>query len=104
VGRDEKLQVVEGIEEQFIQAFENVKKVLLTAGVTFDNVVELVTYHVTSPASIPASRPLMIPHLSLFMEIKDRYFIEKYPTWTKVGVTALSDPGLIVEIKCTALR
>jgi enamine deaminase RidA (YjgF/YER057c/UK114 family) len=104
VGRDETLQVVEGIEEQFIQAFENVKKVLLTAGVTFEDVVELVTYHVTTPASIPASKPLMIPHLPLFMEVKDRYFIEKYPTWTKVGVTALSDPGLIVEIKCTALR
>jgi len=104
VGRDETLQVVEGIEKQFIQAFENVKKVLLTAGVTFEDVVELVTYHVTSPASITASKPLMIPHLSLFMEIKDRYFTEKYPTWTKVGVTALSDPGLIVEIKCTALR
>ncbi|MEQ9356189.1 RidA family protein [Coleofasciculus chthonoplastes] len=104
VGRDEKLQVVEGIEKQFVQAFENVKKVLLTAGVTFDNVVELVTYHVTNPDLITASEPLMIPHLSLFMEVKDRYFIEKYPTWTKVGVTALSDPGLIVEIKCTALR
>ncbi|MEQ8969811.1 MAG: RidA family protein [Coleofasciculus sp. C1-SOL-03] len=104
VGRDENLQVVEGIEAQFIQAFENVKKVLLTAGVTFDDVVEMVTYHVTTPASASGSQPLMIPHLSLFMEIKDRYFMHQYPTWTKVGVIALSDPRLIVEIKCTALR
>ena len=104
VGRDENLQVVEGIEEQFVQAFENVKNVLLTAGVTFDDVVELVTYHVTESASVSETHPLIIPHLPLFMEVKDRYFIHKYPTWTKVGVTALSDPGLIVEIKCTALR
>lgn len=113
VGRDENLQVVEGIEAQFVQAFENVNKVLLTAGVTFEDVVEMVTYHVTTPASVPGdnasnmasgSQSLIIPHLLLFMEVKDRYFIHKYPTWTKVGVTALSDPRLIVEIKCTALR
>lgn len=104
VGRDENLQVVEGIEAQFIQAFENVQNVLLTAGVTFDDVVEMVTYHVTTPASASEPQSLIIPHLPLFMEIKDRYFVHKYPTWTQVGVSALSDPKLIVQIKCTALR
>ena len=40
--------------------------------------------------------------LALFMEVKDRYFTNRYPTWTGVGVTALAMPGLEVEIKCTA--
>src|SRR5229473_3251564 len=35
VGRDEKLNVVEGKEAQFVQAFENVKKVLTAAGAIF---------------------------------------------------------------------
>lgn len=113
VGYDETLQIVQGIEAQFVQAFENVKKVLLTAGVTFDDVVEMVSYHVVTPGSVSdatvsnqalGSPPLMIPHLSIFTEVKDRYFIRKYPTWTKVGVAALSEPGLMVEIKCTAVR
>jgi enamine deaminase RidA (YjgF/YER057c/UK114 family) len=111
VGRDENLQVVEGIEAQFIQTFENVKKVLLAANATFDDVVEMITYHVTGvnlgnlqpQLSNASEQQFTIPHLPLFIEVKDRYFINKFPTWTGVGITALSTPGLIVEIKCTAI-
>ncbi len=108
VGRDENLQVVQGIEAQFIQTFENVKKVLVAAGATFDNVVEMVTYHVIEPnvnveESAESQKSFTIPHLKLFMEVKDRYFTKEFPTWTGVGITSLSTPGLIVEIKCTAV-
>ncbi|WP_019505208.1 RidA family protein [Pleurocapsa sp. PCC 7319] len=110
VGRDENLQVVEETEAQFVQAFENVKKVLLAAGASFDDVVEMITYHVTganivaSPeSSVSEPQHLTIPHLPLFIKVKDRYFTNKFPTWTGVGVTGLSTPGLIVEIKCTAI-
>lgn len=106
VGRDEKLQVVSGVEEQFVQAFENVKKVLDAAEATFDNVVEMITYHVTGINVDPSSesqQSFTIPHLSLFMQVKDRYFTKEFPTWTGVGITTLSTPGLIVEIKCTAV-
>lgn len=93
VGRDGNLNVVEGKEAQFVQAFENVKKVLTSAGVTFDDVVEMVTYH-TDMRDLP-----------LFMQVKDRYFtnLERLPTWTGIGTIALAMPGLLVEIKCTAL-
>ncbi len=112
VGRDENLQVVEAIEAQFVQAFENVKKVLSAAGATFDDVVEMVTYHVTGAglgqmqealSKASGQQQLAIPYLLLFMQVKDRYFTSKFPTWTGVGITALSTPGLIVEIKCTAI-
>src|SRR5919108_6104683 len=62
VGRDEALNVVEGKEAQFVQAFENVKKVLTEAGITFDDVVEMVTYHTD------------MGDLQLFMKVKDQYF------------------------------
>jgi enamine deaminase RidA (YjgF/YER057c/UK114 family) len=112
VGRDENLQVVEGTEAQFIQAFENVKKVLSSAGATFDDVVEMITYHVTGvnldnlpvqPSDTSEQQPFTILYLPLFIAVKDRYFTHKFPTWTGVGITALSTPGLIVEIKCTAI-
>jgi enamine deaminase RidA (YjgF/YER057c/UK114 family) len=109
VGRDQNLQVVAGVEAQFVQTFENVKKVLSAAGATFDDVVEMVTYHVTgvnlgdSQVSSSESQQFTIPHLPLFIQVKDRYFTNKFPTWTGVGITALSTPGLIVEIKCTAV-
>jgi enamine deaminase RidA (YjgF/YER057c/UK114 family) len=112
VGRDENLQVVEGTEAQFVQTFENVKKVLLAAGATFNDVVEMITYHVTEvnlgnvqaqSSNASEQQQLTIPHLPLFIQVKDRYFMNKYPTWTGIGITALSTPGLIVEIKCTAI-
>jgi enamine deaminase RidA (YjgF/YER057c/UK114 family) len=90
VGRDEALNVLEGTEAQFRQAFENVKKVLTAAGATFDDVVEMVTYHID------------MQQLQLFMDVKNEYFGKHVPTWTGVGVTALAMPGLVVEIKCTA--
>lgn len=102
VGRDENMQVVEETEAQFVQAFENVGKVLTAAGASFDDVVEMITYHVTEPAD-SNSQPVIIPHLPLFIKVKDQYFTNKYPTWTGVGVTGLSTAGLIVEIKCTAV-
>ena len=92
VGRDENLQVVVDKEAQFAQAFENVKKVLTEAGATFDDVVEMVTYHMD------------MRDLELFISVKDRYItnLDRLPTWTGIGTTALAMPGLFVEIKCTA--
>ncbi|MGD1712026.1 Rid family hydrolase [Dapis sp. BLCC M172] len=83
VGRDENLQVVQKIEEQFIQAFENVKKVLVAAGATFDNFVEMVIYHVTGTnvgESSESQKSFTIPHLALFMKVKDCYFTKEFPT------------------------
>ncbi|KAA2252454.1 RidA family protein [Solihabitans fulvus] len=93
LGRDEHLNVVEDKEAQFAQAFENVEKVLRSAGATFDDVVDMVTYHTD------------MRELQLFIEVKDRYFtnLDRLPTWTAIGVAALAMPGLFAEIKCTAL-
>ena len=92
VGRDTELNVIEGKEAQFAQAFENVKKVLTEAGATFDNVVEMVTYH-TDMRDLP-----------LFIEVKNRYLTnpDRLPTWTGIATHALAMPGLFVEIKCAA--
>jgi enamine deaminase RidA (YjgF/YER057c/UK114 family) len=93
LGRDKNLNVVEGKEAQVVQAFENVKTVLTAAGLTFDDVVEMMTYHTD------------LGDMQLIMNVMDRYFTnpDRLPTWTALGVTALAMPGLFVEIKCTAL-
>jgi enamine deaminase RidA (YjgF/YER057c/UK114 family) len=93
LGRDEQLNVVEDKEAQFAQAFENVEKVLRAAGATFDDVVDMVTYHTD------------MRDLQLFIGVKDRFFTnpDRLPAWTALGVAALAMPGLFAEIKCTAL-
>ncbi len=90
VGRDADLNVVEGAEAQYIQAFENVGRVLAAAGADFTNVVDMVTYHVD------------ITDLVNFIPIKNRYIKQDFPAWTGIGVTALAMPGLLIEIKCVA--
>ena len=92
VGRDENLKVVSGTEAQFVQAFENVKLVLEAAHATFDDVVELETWFTDSMAD-----------LKTFLEVKDRYFTNRYPTWTGFAVKGFSMPGILVEIKCKAI-
>lgn len=93
VGRRADLSVVEDTEAQFVQAFENVGAVLQAAGATFADVVELETWFLRFPADLP-----------LFMQVKDRFLTgPAYPTWTGFGVASFSTPGIVCEIKCTAV-
>lgn len=91
VGRDADLNVVEDAEAQIVQAFENTKLVLDAAGATFDDVYELESWFTD-----------MAGTLKTFMTVKDRYFVNRYPTWTGFQVAAFSMPGIICEIKVTA--
>ena len=93
VGRDANLRVVEGTEAQMVQAFENVKKVLTAAGATFDDVVDMTTYHVAIDEHWPA-----------FIEVKKRMLPRSAFPWTAIGVAALADPAFLLEVKATACR
>ena len=93
VGRDANMRVIEGMEAQIIQAWENVKSVLEAAGAGFEHVYAMTTYHVGIQEQLEA-----------FISIKDRYILrsDPPPAWTGIGVTALSFPGQIVEIQVNA--
>jgi enamine deaminase RidA (YjgF/YER057c/UK114 family) len=78
-------------EAQFTQAFESLKSVLTTAGVSFSDVIEMTTFHVG-----------LRDHLSTFMKVKDRYLQAPYPAWTAIGVSELAIPGGLVEVKVIA--
>ena len=67
VGIDPDLRAVEGREAHMVQAFENQQQLLDAAGITWSDVVELVSYHTD------------LRDLPLFMQIKDRYFGEAAP-------------------------
>jgi len=78
-------------EAQFSRAFELLKSVLTSAGVSFGDVIEMTTFHVDLRAN-----------LRTFAKVKDRYLEEPYPSWTAIGVTELAAPGALVEIKVVA--
>jgi enamine deaminase RidA (YjgF/YER057c/UK114 family) len=81
----------DGIEAQSRIAFENVRRVLAEAGATLSDVVELVTFH-KEMSDLPG-----------FSKVKADFFPKNYPAWTAIGTTELAFPGLLVEIRATAV-
>lgn len=79
------------VEEQIDLAFQRLGAILQAAGLGFEDLVELVSYHVD-----------VDKQLTVFREIKDRYINADAPAWTILGVAALARPTLLVEIKAVA--
>jgi enamine deaminase RidA (YjgF/YER057c/UK114 family) len=77
-------------EDQVRRAFANLKATLAAAGATFDDIVDVTTFH-TDPAS----------QFDRFLAIKDEAFpAAPYPAWTAIGVNWLA--GFDFEIKVIA--
>jgi len=91
IGRDDQLRIPENPEQQFQLCWDNLALVLSEAGATFDNVIDITSYHVN-----------MSQHMPLFRKIKDSRFPRATCCWTCIGVSELAHPDLLVEIKCTA--
>ncbi|MGF6242026.1 MULTISPECIES: RidA family protein [Paraburkholderia] len=93
VGRTQELEVIHDPEAQFTACWENLRQVLAAGGCTFEDVVEMTTYHVA-----------MSQHMDVFREVKNRVFPRGACAWTCIGVSELAHPGLLVEIKCVAVQ
>jgi enamine deaminase RidA (YjgF/YER057c/UK114 family) len=78
---------------QFEAAFQNVELVLREAGVGFDDLVELITFHVG-----------LQQHLATFVAVKARFVREPFPAWTAIGISELAMPGALVEIRAVAAK
>jgi enamine deaminase RidA (YjgF/YER057c/UK114 family) len=93
LGRDAQLRVVVDKEAQFVQVFENIATVLTAAGATFDDVVDVVSYHTD------------LRDLPLYLAVRDRYLgnVLVKPTWTAIGVSALGgEPGYLLQVQVIA--
>ncbi len=91
VGMDENWKIAEGIENQARCAFQSLEKILTEAGASLKDIVELITYHTS------------MKDMKGFEKAKNDFIKENYPAWTAVGVTELVVPGLLVEIRATAI-
>lgn len=77
-------------EKQVEQAFANLEAVLKAAGCSFDDIVDVQTFH-TDPQN----------QFDTIMAVKNRIFpAAPYPSWTALGVTWLA--GFDFEIKVIA--
>lgn len=86
------------LEEEIVQACDNVEKTLAEAGASWRDVVNIHSYHVpTAPDSIGAD------HMSAMVDQFRKRFGERMPLWTALGVEALALPGQHVEIEVVAI-
>ena len=92
LGRDADLGVIADAEAQFTAVFENTKMVLTAAGASFADVIEFTGYFTHLQRDFP-----------LFQTVKDRFVAGDLPAQTVIGIAELSTPGLLVELKCTAV-
>ena len=81
----------ENPEDQFRQAFEKIGAVLREAGLGFDSIIDMTTYHVG-----------LRDHFDRFCAIHSQYVRAPYPAWTAVEVAGLRREGAVVEIKVVA--
>ena len=77
-------------EKQVKLAFQNLNHTLAAAGCTFDDIVDVTTFH-TNPEQ----------QFEVIMKVKNQVFTQKpYPNWTAIGVNWLA--GFDFEIKVIA--
>ena len=90
-GSDAQGQMSEDPKVQFRCAFEKVGLVLREAGLTYQSMVEMTTYHVG-----------LRDHFDLFNTVRLEYVEEPYPAWTAAEVAGLRREGALVEIRVIA--
>lgn len=91
IGIDADGQVPADPERQYALAFAAIGAMLQRHGLTADDVVDLLSFHVGYPR-----------HMAEFMRAKAAFMGSSRSCWTAIGVAALGYPQAVVEIKVTA--
>ncbi|WP_415717205.1 RidA family protein [Roseibium sp.] len=92
-GADAEGNLSSNPEEQIRMAFRKVGLVLAKAGLSYNALVEMTTYHAG-----------LRDHLELFKRIRAEHVVEPYPAWTAIEVSGFVREGAIIEIKAVANR
>jgi enamine deaminase RidA (YjgF/YER057c/UK114 family) len=96
-GWDDDLNFPDSLEEEIIQAFDNVERTLATAGASWRDVVHVNSYHVLDAVeAFEAHNEVMVAQFRKRM-------LDRKPIWTQTAVTALGAPKMRIEIRVTAM-
>jgi enamine deaminase RidA (YjgF/YER057c/UK114 family) len=92
-GWDDDWEFPASLADEIAQAFRNVERTLSAAGASWEHVIHVNSYHLgfdedTNRAMVARFRHHMPNHA---------------PVWTSIGVAALGDPKMRVEIRVTAI-
>ncbi len=87
----EGANVPDSPEDEFRAAWRSVGQVLEAAGLGYESIVEITSYHVN-----------LRKHIATFMQVKDEFVQEPWPAWTAIGIAELAVPKARVEIRIIA--
>ena len=91
-GWDETFTISDDVAEQVRRAFANIANVLAEAEATWDQVIDITSYHVDFDESV----------LGTMVEQLRSYCPNHQPLWTVIGVASLALPAMKVEITANA--
>jgi len=91
VGMDERGQIVQGLEAQVRQSFENIRRVVTGVGGSMENVIRITGY-LRDMGTLEA-----------YAKIMSEFFQNTLPAATVVEVTALALEPLLVEVDAVAV-
>jgi enamine deaminase RidA (YjgF/YER057c/UK114 family) len=83
----------ETLEEAYDRTYKRVGRILQRAGVSWDDVVDITSFHTDVVAQMPA-----------IVAVQKRYIRAPYPAWTAIDVDRLIPERGITEIKFVAHR
>jgi enamine deaminase RidA (YjgF/YER057c/UK114 family) len=92
-GWDDEWQFPETLADEIAQAFRNVERTLASAGAGWKHVIAVNSYHLGFPDEV---NQIMTEQFRTHMP-------NHAPIWTALGVAALGDPKMRVEIRATAI-
>ena len=98
-GWDDDITIAEDLEDEIVQAFDNVETVLAAAGATWRDVVSVNSYHKMAAGDDTigaAHNDVMAAQFRARMG-------DRSPIWTQTGVTVLGAPAMRVEIRVKAV-
>jgi len=79
------------LEASYARAFEEIGAILKKAGASWDDVVDITSFHTDLTSQMPA-----------MIAVKNRYVRAPFPAWTAIGVSRLIPDKGITEIKIVA--
>jgi enamine deaminase RidA (YjgF/YER057c/UK114 family) len=77
----------------YTRAFERIGGILRSAGVSWDDVVDITSFHTDLTTQMPA-----------IVAVKNQYIKPPYPSWTAIQVARLIPDNGITEIKVVARK
>lgn len=93
-GWDERFELADDVHEQIRRAFANIANVLAEADATWQDVIDITSYHVELDEGV----------LGTMVEELRRHCPDHQPLWTVLGVPRLALPAMKVEITANAVK